>query len=118
MHRMLLVDPNRQTREKYRELLDWNALGFVLENEPIELMSITEIDRYALVLIHMEEAETFGMRLCARIREGSRVPIILIGGRNEFELARRALLYQVSDYLPSPVSPGELAESLLKLKRS
>ncbi|GIQ64513.1 hypothetical protein PACILC2_30810 [Paenibacillus cisolokensis] len=117
MHKVLLVDPNRQTRAKNRELLDWNRLGFVLEDDAVETMSISEIDRYTLVLIHMEGAESYGMKLCDRIREGSRVPIVLMGGKNDFELARKAIYYQVSDYLPSPVSAEELTACLLSVKR-
>lgn len=39
------------------------------------------------------------------------------GGSGDFELARQALLYNVSDYLTDPVDPSELGKSLEAVRR-
>jgi YesN/AraC family two-component response regulator len=52
-----------------------------------------------------------------RDRRVGRVPIILVGGKRSFHLARKALLRKVSDYLPDPVSSEELLRSLLSVRR-
>jgi two-component system, response regulator YesN len=112
---MLLVDPKRRTEQKIQTLLDWDRLGFAMEYDPIasaDPIAWVDTDALALVMINMEGAEAEGMDICARIRENSRIPIILVGGSNDFEFARKALYHQVNDYLPNPVSADELAISL------
>ncbi len=47
------------------------------------------------------------MLLCERIREHSRVPIILLGGSHDFQLLRDAIAFQVSDYIADPVQPED-----------
>jgi YesN/AraC family two-component response regulator len=95
-------------------------LGFALDDHAstlIEAMSMFTREHYALVLINMNSSQDDGLRLCDWIRESSRVPIILIGGSNDFQLARKAMYYQVSDYLPDPVLPDELQASLHRIVR-
>ncbi len=115
VYKVLLVDPKRRTEEKIQTLLDWNRLGFAMEYDPVasvDPIAWIDAEALALVMINMEGAETEGMDICARIRESSRIPIILVGGSNDFEFARKALYHQVNDYLPNPVSADELAISL------
>ena len=120
MHKVLFIDPNGQARGMERDMLDWRRLGFELEAascDAEEAMRRFEADRFSVVLIHIQSAESYGLRLCERIREGSDVPIVLVGGSNDFELARRALCIQVNDYLPHPVAADELEASLKKIMR-
>jgi YesN/AraC family two-component response regulator len=58
-----------------------------------------------------------GLALCSRIRAESRIPILLIGDGTNFQLARKAMYYQVSDYLPAPLCPDEMSASLQLIRR-
>ncbi len=115
MHKMLLVDPKRRTEQKIQSLLDWDRLGIAMAYDPVasaDPIAWIDTEEHALVMINMEGAEDEGMDICARIRENSRIPILLVGGRNDFEFARKALYHQANDYLPHPICADDLAISL------
>lgn len=80
-------------------------------------LQIIEREDIALVLLDMKDTHSLGMKLCEKIRGGSAVPIILMGGSNDFYLARKALALHVSDYLLDPVDPVELYKSIRMVKR-
>ncbi|GMK37582.1 DNA-binding response regulator [Paenibacillus sp. CCS19] len=120
MYKVLLVDAAQQSKDTTINLLAWRELGFSLEDHAstrVEAMAMFARQPYALVLINMKCTQVDGIRLCQQIRETSRVPIILLGGDNDFQLARKAMCYQVSDYLPDPISPDELQASLCRVER-
>lgn len=120
VYKMLLVDSDHHAKEWMKRMLDRHQAEFELESHAaaaVEAMSMLSAQDHQLVLINMRGSEEEGLRLCGRIREKSRVPIVLIGGRNEFQFARKALFYQVNDYLPDPVSPEEFVASLENVKR-
>jgi len=119
VYKVLIIDSNQRSMEKLHHMLEWDQFGFSLEgyaSGPEEASALLDKQPFSLVLISMKE-QTDGLDLCDQIRKNSRVPIILIGGSKDFQLARRALYYQVSDYLPDPVSPGELITSLQTVRR-
>ncbi len=120
MHSVLLVDPNTQTRENMQRMIDWNELGFDLQacaNDPRDALTLLRARRYSIVLLNIKRLQLQGLQLCGQIRQFSRVPIIVIGGGHDFELARTALTYQVNDYLADPVQPSDLAASLQAVGR-
>ncbi|WP_405111084.1 helix-turn-helix domain-containing protein [Paenibacillus sp. FSL K6-1217] len=82
-----------------------------------DILRLIRSEGISLVLLNIRGAHTAGMRVCEQIRQGSSVPIILLGGSGDFELARQALLYNVSDYLTDPVDPAELGRSLQAVSR-
>lgn len=120
MYKVLLIDAAHHSKDTTIGLLEWRELGFVLDDRAstlTEAMSMFTREHYALVLINMNSSQDDGLRLCEQIRESSRIPIILLGGDHDFQLARKAMSYQVSDYLPDPVSPDELQASLHRIVR-
>ena len=122
MYKVLLAEPaERSSIFATKQLLDWNRLGYELEHcarTPSEAVTIIANRPISLVMINMKDAEEGGLELCGRIRACCRLPIILFGGRQDFELARKALYYQVSDYLPDPLPSGELAVSLQNVRQT
>ncbi|ETT52917.1 AraC family transcriptional regulator [Paenibacillus sp. FSL R7-269] len=83
-----------------------------------DILRLIRSEGISLVLLNIRDAHTPGMRVCEQIRQGSSVPIILLGGSGDFGLARQALLYNVSDYLTDPVDPAELGRSLEAVRRA
>ncbi|MCA0753491.1 helix-turn-helix domain-containing protein [Paenibacillus sp. N4] len=121
MYRVLFVELNRHSGEKTPYELDWKDLGFALDacaRGSADAMSLLAEQPYSLIVIDMFGAHDEGMELCGKLRSKSGIPIILIGGSNDFQLARKAMSYQVSDYLPNPLSADDLRTSLLTVKRA
>lgn len=119
MYKVLIVDPDHHAKE-WMDCMQDRQAKFELECHAAaaaEAVSMLSSQDHQLVLINMRASEEEGLQLCGRIREKSRIPIVLVGGRNEFQLARKALYYQVKDYLPDPVLPEELTASLENVKR-
>ncbi|WP_230986877.1 helix-turn-helix transcriptional regulator [Cohnella fermenti] len=117
---MLHIDPDARSREATERMIDWTNSGYALEARaasPADARTLFDKQPFSLVLINLKHSHAEGLRLCELIRERSRVPILLIGGSHDFYLARQALVYQVSDYLPEPVQPAELLGSLSMIKR-
>lgn len=120
MYKVLLVDPNRRSREETDQLLDWRRLGFDIRayaDDASEALALLEREQVALVLISLKAAHADGMRTCEHIRQKSTVPIILIGGPDDFHMARRALAFQVSDYIADPIHPADVTASLQWVKK-
>ncbi|NIK77023.1 YesN/AraC family two-component response regulator [Paenibacillus castaneae] len=121
MYKVLLVDSDSiSSMEMLQGMLEWNQIGFELDgyaSKPAEAIALLNRNWFSIILIGMNTAHSDALFLCDYIRQKSRVPIILIGGSNDFQLARKALYYQVSDYLPNPVSPEELTSSLQAVKQ-
>ncbi|TYP76792.1 helix-turn-helix domain-containing protein [Paenibacillus methanolicus] len=120
MYKVLLVDPNRRSREETDQLLDWKRLGFDIRayaDDASEALALLASEQVSLVLISLKAAHADGMRTCEHIRQKSTVPIILIGGSDDFHMVRRALAFQVSDYIAEPVQAADVTASLLWVKK-
>jgi two-component system response regulator YesN len=121
VYRVLLVDGNHHSIEKFKGIVDWKCCGFVLEDYAVSLDNTMNFFRkrcHNLVLINMTQLNNGGLRICEQIRkEDGIVPIILIGGAKDFQLFRKALNLQVRDYIPDPVQPNELLTTLLAVKQ-
>ncbi|WP_234414464.1 response regulator [Paenibacillus sp. CAA11] len=116
---MLLVDPDHRSKEITHALINGERISFSYEFQtasPADAMSILSRDYNSLVVISLRSSEDEGLRLCGQIRRISHVPIILIGGSKDFQVARKALSYRVSDFLPDPFMPRDFVESMEKVK--
>ncbi|MGN7761354.1 response regulator transcription factor [Paenibacillus sp. 22594] len=82
-----------------------------------DILPLIRREGISLILLNIRNDHLTGMRLCEQIRRESSIPIILLGGSSDFDLARKALTFDVSDYLTDPVNPEELARSLVAVKR-
>lgn len=120
MVQVLLLDSNARSSQACSSLLDWSQYGLELKAlllPTVEaMMDAVDPLSCSLILIGMGNPD-FGMELCERIRRISRVPIILLGGRGDFPLMRRALALQVSDCIQHPVQARDLHDSLKALTK-
>ncbi|WP_339224221.1 helix-turn-helix domain-containing protein [Paenibacillus sp. FSL H8-0332] len=120
MYRILCVERNRQVREIASYMAGSRLKNFIIHahaDYSSDILRLIRSEGISLVLLNIRDAHTPGMRVCEQIRQGSSVPIILLGGSGDFGLARQALLYNVSDYLTDPVNPAELGGSLEAVRR-
>ena len=59
-----------------------------------------------------------GLGLSAYVHENHpEMKVIIISGYDDFEYAKRALKYEVADYILKPITSFELAEELLKIRK-
>nr|WP_281378633.1 helix-turn-helix domain-containing protein [Paenibacillus phyllosphaerae] len=111
----MLVDSNRRSREETRQLVDWRRLGFDIQtyaDHASDALAYIDGGQISLILISLKDSHAEGMSACEQIRQRSRVPIILIGGPDEFDVVRKALTFQVSDYIAHPMQAADLIAGL------
>lgn len=75
-------------------------------------------DEADVLLTDVKMPEMDGLYLAQYLSEQeSRIEVIIISGYNEFEYARKAISFGVSNYLVKPVQKEELREALDKISR-
>ena len=116
MYRVLLVDDEILVRDAIRNNIDWQGLGYELAGdcqngkEAIEFVQEQPVD---LVLTDICMPYVDGMELSHYLHDNCpEVKIIIFSGFGEFEYAKKAIQYNVSEYLLKPVTAVELTEVL------
>ena len=120
MFHTLIVDDEQLMRQYLGANLsiicpDFCVTGIACDGlEAVELLKKQSFD---LVITDIKMPEMDGLNLAKYIYEsGISSKVIIISGYNEFEYARRALKYGVSDYLSKPLSDASIYETLSKIK--
>lgn len=120
MYKVLLVDDEILVRDAIGKKIEWNKLGFELagdcENgrDAIEFVKNNQVD---LVLTDICMPHMDGMELSRWLYENyPQIKIIIFSGYSDFEYAKQAIQYKVSEYILKPVTAKELTEVLNRLK--
>ncbi|WP_332258757.1 response regulator [Paenibacillus sp. J14] len=120
MYKLILADDEEDVREGLLSLIDWEGLGYVVQEtaengkEAVELVEKHAPD---VVVTDIQMPFMNGLQLSEWIRE--RYPatkIIILTGYEEFEYAQKAIRLGIDEYVLKPFSAGELAEILRKVK--
>ncbi len=121
LYSVLLVEDEVAIREGIRDIIDWENLGFHFAGEAkngIEALELFKQLKPHLVITDIRMPLMDGLELVEKLRLESRdVKIVIITGFDEFTYARRAIRLKVQDYLLKPVSPNEISELLVKIKK-
>lgn len=119
MFRILIVDDEKKHRSGLIRLLyTMYPEDMLLEadsaEQALEIMSLLECE---IVITDIRMPGMDGMELVWRIRgEFPDTAVIILSGYGEFQYAKDAIKYGVSDYLLKPVDIGEVKKCLDKVK--
>ena len=120
MYRILLVDDEILVRDAIKENIDWKGLGCELagicENgqQAAEFVKQHPVD---IVLTDILMPYMDGMELSHFLHDNyPDIVIVIFSGFGEFEYAKKAIQYNVSEYLLKPVTAVELTEVINKMK--
>lgn len=120
MYQVLLVDDEILVRDAIRERINWNSLGYELAGdcqngkEAIEFVKNHPVD---VVLTDICMPYVDGMELSHYLHDHyPDILIIIFSGFGEFEYAKKAIQYKVSEYLLKPITAVELTEVLTRMK--
>lgn len=120
MYKVLLVDDEILIREAVSAKIQWKELG-------LELAGLCENGRQAVAFIKENPVDIVltdiympyldGMELSKYLYENyPQTEIIIFSGYGEFEYAKQALQYQVSEYILKPVTAKELSKVLVSVR--
>lgn len=121
MYKLMLVDDEALVREAISENIHWNELGY-------ELVSICENGEKAMQYIKEFPIDVVITDICMPFIDGlelshyihdnyKEINVIIFSGYDEFDYAKKAIRYGVSEYLVKPVTAYELSEVLRNLKQ-
>lgn len=120
MYKVLLVDDEILVREAISKKIAWNELGYELvgdcENgkDAIEFVKNQPVD---VVLTDICMPYIDGMGLSKYLSENCpQTAIIIFSGYSDFEYAKQAIQYKVSEYILKPVTAKELSEVLVRIR--
>ena len=120
MYRILLVDDEILVRDAIKKNIDWAGLDCELtgicENaqQAAEFVKQHPVD---IVLTDILMPYMDGMELSHFLHDHyPDVVIVIFSGFGEFEYAKKAIQYNVSEYLLKPVTAVELTEVLNRMK--
>ena len=120
MYKILLVDDEILVRDAIRENIDWGKLDCELigdcENgkQAVEFVKTHEVD---IVLTDILMPYMDGMELSYFLHDNyPDVLIVIFSGFGEFEYAKKAIQYNVSEYMLKPVTAMELTKVIENMK--
>lgn len=119
MLKLILADDERVIRETICSLIDWNSLGIELaascKNGPETLQAIFDI-KPDIVMTDIKMPGMSGLDLISRIYSETDLMIefILLSGYADFEYAKQAIAYKVSNYLLKPCNENQIMEAMKK----
>lgn len=120
MYRILLVDDEILVRDAIRENIDWEGLGCELAGdcqngqEAAEFVKQHPVD---IVLTDICMPYMDGMELSHFLHDNyPDIVIVIFSGFGEFEYAKKAIQYNVSEYMLKPITAMELTAVIKKMK--
>jgi len=122
MYKVLLVEDEDVIRAGIKKLIGQVSGAFEVVKEAVhgkEACDYLATSMPDLVVTDIRMREMDGLALSGKIREKyADMPIVIISGYGDFEYARQALRYGVSDYLLKPVDRMALASALDKIRNA
>lgn len=120
MYKILLVDDEILVRDAIRENIDWKGLD-------CELVGDCENGRQAVEFVQNHVVDIVLTDICMPYMDGMELSeflhdnypdilIVIFSGFGEFEYAKKAIRYNVSEYMLKPVTAMELARVIESMK--
>lgn len=120
MYSVMLVDDERILREGMRKFIPWEKHGFQVKFEASngwEALNVIREHDVDLLFLDIRMPDMSGLELLARMKTRKQgLHVVILSGFNEFDYAREAMRYHVTDYLLKPVRTGEVMDLLEKIR--
>lgn len=115
--RVLLIDDDDRLNALLTEYLGKFGYSVRAATRPSAGLRALKADPPDLVILDVMLPEMDGLSVCRRIRETSRVPIIMLTARGEVSDRIVGLELGADDYLPKPFEPRELVARMQAVLR-
>ncbi|WP_234124672.1 response regulator transcription factor [Clostridium hydrogenum] len=117
MIKILIVDDEPFIRQGLKILINWEQYGYKIVAEAangIEAIKEIEKKEIDLIIVDIKMPEMNGIELIEYVRANipKRLKFIVLSGYYEFEYAKKAIKYNVTDYILKPIQKDELVKVL------
>lgn len=121
MLRVMIVDDEPYIRQGLKILIDWQQLGYEIASEAAngsEAVEILKKQTMDVILLDIKMPEMSGIELIEYVaRHGlTKARIVLLSGYYEFDYAKKAIRYGVSEYILKPIQKDELEKCLIEIR--
>ncbi|WP_330587185.1 response regulator transcription factor [Aminipila butyrica] len=106
--KILVIEDDKSIAELERDYLEINGYECDLAADGIRGLEMALTGDYALIILDIMIPGMDGFELCARFREQSDTPVILLSAKKEDIDKVRGLGLGADDYMTKPFSPNEL----------
>lgn len=122
MYNTLVVDDEVWMCEGLKKVIGKYSGDFMVNHTAMDgeqALSLLEKEPFDLVITDIHMPGMDGLDLLRTMREKNmRTPVIIFTGYDEFEYAKKAIHYDVAEYLLKPLDRDELRRALQKIKLS
>jgi DNA-binding response OmpR family regulator len=115
--RVLVIDDDEALNELLTEYLDRFGFAVRAVAHPEEGLRAFRMDPPDLVVLDLMLPGMDGLAVCRKIRETSRVPIVMLTARGDVSDRILGLELGADDYLPKPFEPRELVARIQAVLR-
>jgi two-component system phosphate regulon response regulator OmpR len=115
--RVLIIDDDERLNTLLTEYLERFGFSVRAEARPTAGLRALKADPPDLVILDVMLPEMDGLAVCKKIRETSRVPVIMLTARGDVSDRIVGLELGADDYLPKPFEPRELVARIQAVLR-
>jgi two-component system phosphate regulon response regulator OmpR len=115
--RVLIIDDDERLNVLLTEYLERFGCSVRAETRPTAGLRALKADPPDLVILDVMLPEMDGLAVCKKIRETSRVPVIMLTARGDVSDRIVGLELGADDYLPKPFEPRELVARIQAVLR-
>lgn len=117
MLKVLIVDDEPYIREGIKVMIDWGNYGFEIcyeagnGEDALQIIRDYEVD---IVFTDIKMPVMGGLELIKQVKQNvdKEIRFVILSGYYEFEYAKKAIQYRVTDYLLKPIQEEELIDLL------
>lgn len=119
--RIMIVDDEENFRKAVIHKMDWSSMGYEVVADTDNGVDALELAGRMLpdvIITDIKMPYMDGLTLSKQVRNqlpGTKV--VILSGFDDFDYAKRAMKYDVKEYILKPIQSSELKEVLEKLKR-
>lgn len=119
-YKVILADDEEEVLQSIQRKLEWGKYGFeVVETflNGSDVMEFLETQEADLVITDIRMPFMDGIEVAKRISERyPQIKVIILSGYGDFNYAKEAMSYHVSDYILKPVNAKEMEEVLRRAR--
>jgi two-component system, OmpR family, phosphate regulon response regulator OmpR len=108
LYHILVIDDDTRLRNLLGRFLDENGFHVSLAKDTLEAKKLMQELLFDLLIVDVMMPNENGVEFTTSLRQSSRVPVIMLTARGEFDDRIKGLEAGADDYLPKPFEPKEL----------
>jgi two-component system phosphate regulon response regulator OmpR len=108
LHHLLVIDDDTRLRTLLGRFLDENGFNISLAKDTEEARKLMQETLFDLLIVDVMMPNENGVEFTNSVRKNSRIPIVMLTARGEFDDRIKGLEAGADDYLQKPFEPKEL----------